>query len=136
MLYYHGSINSLPIGLELKPNKKGYVQLNKLETLFEQYKPNHCLSRFESVFLCSNPEDIDYCGGFNDFIYQVNSNETPQKSDLAWYTQAQFFLEENNLLDAIVAVKNYWSGKQYYPAEQSVYEYRVKSAVILKEYLD
>ncbi len=136
MQFFHGSINPIPNNTILKPNPEGYVKDCLLEELFESVRPKHCLSRFKSVYVCESAEDIDYCGGFNDYIYIVKPSDTLQKSDLAWYSHAQTLLEDNNINEAKQAALNYWNGIQFYKKEYSVFEYRTAFAIVLDEFFD
>jgi hypothetical protein len=36
------------------------------------YRPDDKLSRYDSVFLVDNIDDIDSSGGYTDFIYEVS----------------------------------------------------------------
>lgn len=136
MQFFHGSIKKLANKTVLKPNKKGYVQKNELEILIESVRPDHCISRFDSVFLCNNPDDIDCCGGYTDHIYIVQPRCIPQKSDLAWYTECQLLLEENNIEAAKNAAINYWNGIIFHDTSSSVFEYRCEQATLLEEFFD
>lgn len=136
MQFFHGSIKPLQKNTILKPNKQGYVKQCPLEELFESVRPEYCLSRFKSVYLCESAKDIDYCGGFNDYIYIVKPSDALQKSDLAWYSHAQTLLEDNNINEAKQAALNYWNGVQFYKKEYSIFEYRTSFAIVLEEFFD
>ena len=136
MQFFHGSLSEIELNTIIKSNKEGYVQPCPLEELFESVRPEHCLSRFQSVYLCDKPEDIDYCGGFNDYIYIVKPSDIIQKSDLAWYSHAQELIEKNNIEEALEAALNYWNGIPFYNKEYSVFEYRTIHATILQEFFD
>lgn len=128
---YHGSRTYLPINFQIKPQNEytSNKESSELENLFESTKPDHLLSRKDSVFLCDNPDLIDPAGGYTDVIYEVETDNC-EKSDLAWYTEAQIYLEKGALELAKKCSEKYWSGEPFYDDNMSCYEYRSKSATV------
>jgi hypothetical protein len=138
-MYFHGSYDAIEIGTQLKKPDNAFVDnenVSDLEDLFESERPENCISRADSLFLCAKPEDIDCAGGYTEHIYIVRAEGEVQKSDLAWYTEAEIELCNGNRNEAKVCAENYWTGKPFKKPENSLFEYRCKSAVIENELLD
>jgi hypothetical protein len=131
--FFHGSKNEFPIGFILTPQRKnGYVHQEKAsENIVEKYRPVDKISRFESVFLVDEPSLIDYAGGYDDFVYQVAPIGQLDKSDLCWYTEMFLYLVAPAEEQEIVAV-NYWNGLPYNKPASILWEYRARSAKIIK----
>jgi hypothetical protein len=135
--FYHGTYKSYPMGFELKSQRDGYVQQEEhkdFETLIDRLRPEGRISRFESVFLTADPDLIDCAGGYIDVIYEVTPSSNPQRSDLAWYSDAWYEFETENpdmskINDLIV---KYWSGVPYEKPENSNMEYLVRSAKVAR----
>lgn len=133
---FHGSYKSFPIGFRLLPQNDGYTsyeEVQEIEQLFEQYRPEHKTPRKQSVFLTDDINNIDGAGGYTDYIYVVNPESTPEASDLAWYSEAgSIYSDEQCVSDRLIeAIENYWNGTSYHTPSQSNFEYRCKSATIL-----
>lgn len=138
--YYHGSKLELQIGLVLTSSEdRGYTSdevVRDLECLFERFKPKNKTSRKLAVYMVDNPNDIDYLGGYNDYVYQVVPCSKPDKSDLTWYSKVNrevgdfFDPSEKFPMNVIDMINNYWQG---IPSENPLWEYRVKTAKVLKE---
>ena len=131
-MLYHGTHYNFDKGFEIKPQNEYTSNKNssELEDLFEKEKPDEMISRKKAVFLCDSPENIDNCGGYTDVIYVV-STDYEERSDLAWYSKAQEYLEECNLREAKKCAQKYWSGEIFENNKQSCYEIRCNSAIIL-----
>jgi hypothetical protein len=131
---YHGSRKKFPPGFKLSP-QLGYVQdpgQQKLELLFEKYKPANKISRKQAVFLVDDPEMCENAGGYSDYVYLVQPEGKVEKSDLAWYTECEMYFDEP-LEKKIECIKNYWNGVPYYNQSNSLFEYRCRSAIVIKE---
>ena len=131
---YHGSRTLFPVGFILTPQPNGYVhQEIELEKVVEQHRPADRISRFESVFMVDDPELIDAAGGYEDHIYIVEPIGPIEKSDLAWYTEASTFdpEHESGKEQARLCCLNYWNTIQYPEEENSLWEYRARSARII-----
>lgn len=134
MKYYHGSINYLKKNKILKINKEiGYVYQDEnkyIEELFEKYRPKNKISRYKSIFLVDNLDDIDNVGANDDYIYEIEVNKRPDKSDLNWYTMVSIELDNNvNKKNILIYIKNYWDGIE---SKNPVFEYRTDYAKIKK----
>lgn len=128
---YHGSRKKFDIGFILLPQDE-YTsnEVSKdLEELFESVRPDHCIPRKEAVYLSDNVDLIDASGGYTDIIYKVDVDDY-EKSDLAWYTEAQTCLENGSLKLAKKCALKYWSGEDYYDNKKSCIEYRANSAIV------
>lgn len=131
--FYHGSYDKLPNNTILKPHDKSYTKQNDnsyLESILEKYKPTNKLSRYESVFLVDDIENIDSAGGAIDYIYEVivPKGIIPEKSDLAWYTEIDMVDDEEKQKEYAL---NYWNGIQFFDKDSSLWEYRVPKAYIV-----
>jgi hypothetical protein len=135
---YHGSRKHFPIGFTLAPQADGYVQeqaeLSGLEQLFESRRPADKTARSRSVFLVADPDLIDAAGGYNDAVYLVNPQSTPEQSDLSWYSEAFVEMDKEPLSMARVleCIDHYWSGEPFPVAERRCPEYRVTQAIVLE----
>ena len=135
MIFFHGTNLRLDVGFELKPQADGYAKdssehISALEDFIELGRPHDKIPRRNAVYLSDDPDLIDAAGGLTDAIYEIKPIGFPEKSDLAWYTQTQFFLDEGNELDAAICAQNYWSGLEYVDENESCFEYRVIGAHI------
>jgi hypothetical protein len=128
---YHGSCKKFDVGFQLLPQNKYTSNDNSkaLEDVFESVKPSHCISRKKAVFLSDDIDLIDAAGGYIDIIYKVDTIDY-EKSDLAWYTKAQEFIEGGQLELAKKCAEKYWNGVPFYDSEQSCMEYRAETATI------
>lgn len=134
MEYFHGTIFNMPIGFELTPQPNGYANnpaTSKLEDLFEECRPANKTPRAKAVYISDDMDLIDAAGGYTDVIYVVEPVGEPEKSDLAWYTEADNHLQEGNYFDAMICASNYWSGKEYIHPEKSCFEFRCVRAKVL-----
>ena len=132
---FHGSYKSFHVGFRLLLQKDGYTsyeEVQKIEDLFEKYRPENKTSRKHSVFLTDDIDNIDGAGGYTDYIYLVNPESNPEASDLAWYSEADSLYdgEESPSEELLNAITMYWNGTPYHTPSQSNFEYRCKSALI------
>jgi hypothetical protein len=137
---YHGSARPLARGTILTGNRRdGYVRTEPvLEELFEKWRPEGAVSRYEAVFLCSKPDVIEDAGGSPAHIYlvAVEDDAAIERHDLAWYTQAQSYLSDGDRASAEDCAKAYWSGVRFHDATCSVWEFLTASARIVREWTD
>lgn len=131
-LFLHGSFNKLLKNTILKPHNDSYTKHydNKyIEEIMERYKPNDKLSRYNSVFLVDDVDDIDNAGASIDFIYEVTIPDDiiPEKSDLAWYSEIEM---TNDKVKKKKYALNYWNGVAFTNPEMSLWEYRVPYAIV------
>lgn len=133
MIFYHGSLKKFEIGFTLKPRNEftSNDSVKELEFFFESLKPKNCLSRSKSVFLTDDPNLIDNCGGYTDYIYTISANkEEVEFSDLSWYTEAESYLEDGDFEKAKDCANKYWKGVVNPDSNFSCGEYRIKEAII------
>lgn len=136
-MYYHGSIQSLTINTILVAQKDGYAASESdLELLFEAHRPNGYISRKNAVYCTDNPELIDPAGGFTDFIYLIKVDETPTKHDLYWYSKADEYLQNSDIVKAKECAINYWKGLAADNLLYSCFEYLSNNAIIVEEFID
>lgn len=132
MKLYHGSHKFIKKGSTLRASENLKTEINdEVEEIFENLKPKNKISRHEAVYGCEKIEDIDYCGGYTDIVYEINADEA-EISDLAWLTEAKIAYENNDLYKVRDCAKKYWDGVVFYEKEKSCIEYRIKKAQIVK----
>lgn len=134
--FYHGSSVKLRIGTILEPQLEFYTRRSDvqfLEKIMYAYRPDDKLSRYDSVFLVDNIDDIDSSGGYTDFIYEVSILDViiPEKSDLAWYTELEL-IESDDYDKQKEIAGNYWNGVRYHKRSESLFEYRVPKARVVE----
>lgn len=134
---YHGSTKEFEIGFVLKSRPKGYTTLpdvKRMEDLFEKYRPEDKISRRNCVFMVNDIDLIDPAGGYLDHVYLVEPIGEVEKSDLAWYTEVDILMSETHVeSDLVPLIMKYWDGEPYTGSNYSLFEYRAKSAKVLKE---
>lgn len=135
--FYHGSQKHFPNGLTLAPQPDGYVNGGDdagFEQLVESRRPADKTSRSLSVFLVTDPDLIDAAGGYNDAVYVVNPQSTPEESDLAWYSEAFCEMDKQpHSMDRVMeCIDKYWSGEPFPAVERRCPEFRVTSATVLE----
>ena len=133
---YHGSRKKFPIGMVLKPQSDGYVHsdddnIGETESILDSYRPSSMLSRNQSVFMVDDPEDIDYAGGYDDYIYIVEPIGKVERNDLHWYSELSMYAGYNDDMDDEFEqwASNYWNG--VYSGSGGIWEYRAKAAKIV-----
>lgn len=131
-MLYHGSRKKFSLNFKLEPQNEytSSDNIQYLEDFFENLKPQNCISRKEAVYLSDNLDLIDVSGGYTDIIYEV-STDYYEKSDLAWYTEAQSFLDNGKTISAKKCAENYWNGVPFIDEERSCFEYRAKTATVI-----
>ncbi len=133
VVYYHGSQLVFPVGTILQPQQEGYVyEEPKVEAIVERFRPANKISRFESVFMVDNPSLVDFAGGYDDNIYVVDPIGQVDRSDLAWYTDISVYLDVS-IEEQKQWSLNYWDGVPYKKPANSLWEYRARTAKIIKE---
>lgn len=131
---FHGSDTLFDEEDMLESQSGGYVQKkwdSLLEKIFEENRPEDYVSRNDAVFLAESPDDIDALGGLTDYIYSVDIEEDPIKCDLAWYSEAESHIENDDLEKAHACAKSYWNSTPH--PKHSCFEYLVNVAWIVEE---
>jgi hypothetical protein len=131
MPYYHGSAKPLKKGTVLKPGMgmglQSYGFMASIEQAFERKRPAGVVPRISCVFMCDNPEGVRRSGGSSQYIYEVQPIGRVDKSDQAWY--GSYNLPS---VGPERAINNYWQGTQYPNPAESLWEYRAKSAKVVR----
>ena len=134
-MFFHGSDYPLKQNDILSPVNKYTSSSNvqEIEALFEYLRPENIkYPRINCVFLVNDIDNIDNVGAFDDYIFTIDTKGVePEKSDLAWYTQASIDLDNGDLEKAKESIKKYWNGDVYHNANQSVFEYRIDQCLII-----
>lgn len=141
LTFFHGSFDPLLIGTCIRSGgAQSFVASTdeELEAVFEAARPAECIPRSEAVFLASDPEDIDALGGYTEHVYEVilSPGEAASAHDLAWYSEAQISLEDDDMAGAAGHAARYWSGERFPDAGQGILEYLVRSALVVRELVD
>jgi len=142
---FHGSREEFPVGFILRPQPHGYVHgvagdefdagIRRVEGWLERFRPPSMISRLAAVFLSRSIAAILHAGGHDEHVYQVEPIGTCERSCLWWYDSI-----ENYLLDDVsipedqgqLWAENYWTNKPPPRGKPATYEYRCRSARILR----
>jgi len=133
MRYYHGSRKPLDAGLRLRPGRGTGETHPELDALLDAWRPEGTIPRGEAVYLVADPDDVDAAGGHTDHLYEVEPEGAAERSDLAWYSQAQTHLCDGNLEAAAACARAYWSGEPFPDRGSSLFEYRARAAVVVRD---
>lgn len=129
--YYHGSSTPLRQGTVLTPGKGVGLQnhpiLQAHEMEVDKLRPRDCISRQRCIYMCASPEDVKRSGGSGAYIYEVAPIGQVDKSDQAWYGVS----DDLSNPDSFDAIANYWEGVPYPNSNESLWEYRAKSAKVV-----
>ena len=137
-VFYHGSNRKLPIGTILTPQPQGYTRSydsKREEAIMEKYRPADKLSRHESVFMVTNPAEVDPAGGNLAYIYRVEPIGPVERSDLSWYSDLSVYTNWKPREKRLIA-SNYWNGVPYPDTKHSLWEYRCRQAKIIELFED
>lgn len=135
---YHGSQEKFPVGFVLLPQSDGYVSsddelIANTEQILEAHRPATRLPRSKSVFMVGKPGEIDFAGGYLDFVYRVEPKGRVEKNDMDWYGQLSCVIWDSEYdPEATRLAEGYWSGKPSDHPESSLFEYRAQSATIVE----
>ena len=75
--HFHGSMERLEVGVILAPRGAAYeADWGKTDfySVLEANRPTGSRSHKDSVFLCSNDDDLDAAGGGTDWVFRVSSS--------------------------------------------------------------
>ena len=131
---YHGSRKKFPDGFRLLPQTTGYAfwaETQQIERVFESVRPPDKISRYEAVFLSDDDGMCERAGGYSDHIYLVQPEGQVDKSDLSWYTECEMYDEPPEKHHELA--RQYWAGVPFPRHNASCFEYRCRSAIILRE---
>jgi hypothetical protein len=133
-LYYHGSMEHLPVGTILRPNPdyEKEWQSTDFYNALEFHRPPGMMAHKDSVFMCDNPDDVDAAGGGTEWLFTVKPLGPIQRHDLNWSSEISMLWDEDHDFDSAEveqAADNYWAGIPH-PNEQ-VWEYLTPSAEII-----
>jgi hypothetical protein len=139
--YYHGSKTKFSVGDILTPQSEGYVMGSgldhseleahmRLEQAMEDYRPASAVPRQKAVFMVTDPEDIDYAGGYTDFIYEVVPLGPVTKANLHWYSALNNYVFDEDVDPEVVKklASQYWNAT---PSKHSLFEYLTPAARII-----
>lgn len=142
VVLYHGSRKKFRTGTVLIPQKTGYVSGSKMdvierdahfriESILEKYRPPNAIPRKDAVFMVTDPEEIDYAGGYNDNIYIVEPLGPITRCNMAWYTELYSYCWDEEIDETLVAgfAQHYWSG--YPKGDSDLYEFLTSKAKII-----
>lgn len=145
-VFYHGSRKKFPVGFVLLPQSEGYVNGEgagqedfereahfRCEDIIERYRPVAAPKRSQSVYLVSDPEEIDYAGGYDDYIYTVEPHNTPWKANLHWYSTLYGECFDDEEPEAALAEKlalSYWNAVP--SGDHTLFEFLCTAATVVK----
>lgn len=150
--YYHGTRTEFDIGDRLMAQPDGYASGDAhmtpaekrghrlLEAAIDRYRPPGVVPRTKAFYMvkCVSVEqaikEVDWAGGYLDFVYEVEPLTPPHMCNMYWYS----VLEEGSLVNskrlkdeqwvAEVATK-YWSAA---PGERTLFEYLTTEAIVTR----
>lgn len=136
-VFYHGSITPLATGLILKGRGQAYhdawCTLPHYEVL-EATRPAHRLAHRDAVFMCTNIDDIDCCGGGTESVALLQPLGPVSTHDLNWTGIIQVLLESDHLTlhdpEVLEAAHGYWEGLPT-PGSEQVWECLTPAARVL-----
>jgi 8-oxo-dGTP pyrophosphatase MutT (NUDIX family)/GNAT superfamily N-acetyltransferase len=131
---YHGTRAKLEIGTILTPQPHGYVndpEVAQHEQIMENARPEGSLPRNQSVYMVADPDEIDFAGGYEDFVYEVEPIGEVERNNMGWYSEVSMY-EWDNIADsrAVEAAESYWLGLDF--PKSSIWEYRAPKAKIVR----
>lgn len=134
LTFYHGSFDKLPVGTILTPqtNYEENWQNTDFYGPLEMYRPANMLSHKQSVFMCSDPDDIDLAGGATEWLFTVVPLGQVQKHDINWGSEISMLISDGHEFDSdeiVEAAANYWNGIPH--VNESVWEYLTPTAKII-----
>lgn len=134
-VYYHGSYTYLAPGTILSPRNQDYEQdwqHTDFYNVLEKYRPANKPAHKDSVFMVSDPDDIDLAGGGTDWIFTLQPLGPVSKHDLNWSSEISMLKSDgfdDESPEVEQAAKNYWMGVPHH--NESVWEYLTPRAKIL-----
>lgn len=150
--YYHGTRTEFAVGDRLEAQPDGYAAGDAymtarekrgqrlLEAAIDKYRPAGVVPRTKAFYMikCDSLEqaikEVDWAGGYLDFVYEVEPLTPPHVCNMYWYT----VLEEGALMDSkrlkderwvAAAATKYWSAA---PGERTLFEYLTTAATVTK----
>jgi hypothetical protein len=132
--YYHGSMKELAVGTVLTPRDdyENDWQGTDFYKPLEHYRPKNMLSHKQSVFMCSDPDDVDLAGGGAEWLFTVEPIGPVQRHDMNWSSEISMLISDGYTIDShevANAAKNYWAGIPH--SNESVWEYLTPQAKII-----
>lgn len=143
--FFHGSRKLFKSGTILLPQKHGYVHGTgfdkkekgphiKTELFLDGFRPKGSPSRFESVFLVTDIDDIDGAGGYVDHVYEVIPNGPVWKANLYWYSELfSYYYDDVDYYETSRMAQGYWAAKPSDDPSRDLYEYLTTSATVIRE---
>lgn len=150
--YYHGTRTEFAIGERLFAQPDGYAVgdaymtasekrlQRRLEAAIDKYRPSGVVPRVKAFYMvrCDSLEqaikEVDWAGGYLDFVYEVEPLTPPHVCNMYWYT----VLEEGSLMDAnrlkderwvAENATRYWNAQ---PGERTLFEYLTTAATVTR----
>ena len=135
---YHGSRAEFPPGFVLEPQPGGYATLPdediaEVEAILEAHRPPHMIPRTEAVFMVDDPDMIDAAGGYDDHVYEVEPSGPAEASDMAWYSELSVHWIDMPDDERRRLAEGYWSAEPFPDGSRGLFEYRARSATVVRE---
>ena len=133
-IYYHGSMEELPVGTVLTPRDNYEADWGNTDfyAVLEYYRPQHMLGHKQAVFMCSDPDDVDLAGGGTEWLFTVEPQGKIERHDLNWGSEISMLIGDGyeiNSPEVENAAKNYWAGAPH--TGEQVWEYLTPAAKII-----
>ena len=100
--------------------------------VLEKYRPNDKLAHNQSVFMVSDPDDIDLAGGATDWMLAVVPMGKIERHDINWGSEISVLISDGYPVDSPEirnAAEKYWAGVPH--TNESVWEYLTPSAKVV-----
>lgn len=116
-IFFHGSMEYLPVGTVLMPRGEAYEADWKnadFYSVLEKYRPADKLAHKNSVFVCRNDEDVDLAGGGTIWMFRVKPITPVEWHDMEFSTLISCLISDGHAVDApkvVEAARNYWVGE-------------------------
>jgi hypothetical protein len=142
-LFYHGSWQPIPNQtLRARPRRPFFDR--QIEQLVNNLRPKGSPDRMQCWFLVKQRHNVDYAGGYEQYVYQVQPITKISQHHFGWISQVlkifkgkysqKVYKENRVLIHKLIA--NYWSGKYYNSSNDaggSTWEWLTATVKIIKQ---
>lgn len=134
-MFYHGSMDYLPVGTILTPRSEEYEKdwgHTDFYQALEYYRPSDLLAHKQAVFMVGTEDDADLAGGGTNWLFAVKPLGPVQRHDMNWSSEISTLIDQGYQIDDDEikrAALNYWNGIPHH--DENVWEYLAPKAQIL-----
>ena len=134
--YFHGSDDYLPKGSVLRNcvNYEGKWGGTGFYRGLEKHRPEDMRPHNKSVFMVKEFDDLEYCGGGEEFTFIVCPQGDVSKHDMFWSSKVSCLLDEGYDIsspEVKEAAFNYWEG---IASVEPCWEYTCDKAGVVRTY--